>query len=74
MLQSLPYIIESTKDIDENVRRAAFEFLAEKVHLKLLTIRQRVDVLKRGLGESSDVVRRVVEKEMCRKACVCSTA
>ena len=64
MLQSLPYIIESTKDIDENVRRAAFEFLAEKVHIKLLTIRQRVDVLKRGLGESSDVVRRVVEKEM----------
>ena len=51
-------------DIDEHVRRAAYKFLAEKVHIKSLTIFQREGVLKRGLGDRNENVRKVVEKEM----------
>ena len=61
---TLPYILERTRDTDEHVRRAAYKFLAEKVHIKSLTIGQREGVLGRGLGERSEAVRRVVEKEM----------
>ena len=46
------------------MRRAAYKFLAEKVHIKSLTIGQREGVLARGLGERSEVVRGVVVKEM----------
>ena len=44
--------------------RAAYKFLAEKVHIKSLTIFQREGVLKRGLGDRNENVRKVVEKEM----------
>jgi len=61
---TLPHILERTRDVDEHVRRAAYKFLAEKVHIKSLTISQREGVLKRGLGDGNEVVRKVVEKEM----------
>jgi len=61
---TLPHILERTRDTDEHVRRAAYKFLAEKVHIKSLTIGQREGVLARGLGERSVAVRKVVEKEM----------
>ena len=61
---TLPHVLERTKDTDEHVRRAAYKFLAEKVHIKSLTIGQREGVLGRGLGDRSQAVRRVVEKEM----------
>lgn len=61
---TLPHILERTRDTDEHVRRAAYKFLAEKVHIKSLTIGQREGVLGRGLGDRSEAVRRVVEKEM----------
>ena len=62
--RSLPHILERTRDTDEFVRRAAYKFLAEKVHIKSLTIGQREGLLYRGLGERSDPVRKVVEKEL----------
>ena len=61
---TLPHILERTRDVDEHVRRAAYKFLAEKVHIKSLTISQREGVLKRGLGDRNEVVKKVVEKEM----------
>ena len=61
---TLPHILERTRDIDEHVRRAAYKFLAEKVHIKSLTINQREGVLKRGLGDRNENVKKVVEKEM----------
>ena len=65
-MMSLPHseILNRTRDTDEHVRKVAYKFLAEKVHMKALTIRQREDVLRRGLGERSKDARRVVEKEM----------
>jgi len=61
---TLPHILERTRDTDEHVRRAAYKFLAEKVHIKSLTIGQREGVLGRGLGDRSEAVKKVVEKEM----------
>jgi hypothetical protein len=40
-------------------RRAAYKFLAEKVHIRSLTIGQREGLLQRGLGERSEAVRKV---------------
>ena len=47
--------MERSRDTDEHVRRAAYKFLAEKVHIKSPTI---------GLGERNETVKIVVEKEM----------
>ena len=54
---TLPHILERTRDTDEHVRRVAYKFLAEKVHIKSLTIEQREGVLGRGLGDRSKAVR-----------------
>ena len=40
-------------------RRASYRFLAEKVHIKSLTIGQREGVLQRGLKERSETSRKV---------------
>lgn len=61
---TLPHILERTRDADEGVRRAAYFFLSEKVHIKSLTIGQREGVLQRGLNERSDNARKVVEKDL----------
>ena len=41
-MMSLPHseILNRTRDTDEHVRKVAYKFLAEKVHIKALTIRQ----------------------------------
>ena len=39
-------------------------FMAETLHIKSLTISQREGVLKRGLGDRNENVKKVVEKEM----------
>jgi len=62
--QTLPHVLDRTRDTDELVRRATYKFLSEKVHIKSLTIGQREQVLTRGLGERSETVRKVVEKEL----------
>jgi hypothetical protein len=45
------------------LRRAAYKFLAEKVHIKSLTIGQREGLLQRGLGERSEAVRKVNQND-----------
>ena len=61
---TLPHILERTRDTDEHVRRAAYKFLAEKVHIKSLTIGQREGLLQRGLGERSEPVRYLVDSRL----------
>ena len=39
------------RDVDEHVRKAAFKFIAEKIHIKSLTIAQREQILQRGLSD-----------------------
>ena len=54
-------------------RRAAYKFLAEKVHIKSLTIGQREGLLQRGLGERSEAVRKVGRIFVTSRLCVCLT-
>ncbi|XP_074641099.1 condensin complex subunit 3-like [Tubulanus polymorphus] len=58
--QTLPQILERTRDVKDVVRKASFIVIAEKIHIKALTIAQRIKLLKDGLGDRSDVV-----KEAC---------
>lgn len=62
--QTLPDILERTRDVRDLVRRQAFEVISRKVHLKSLTIAQRVRLIAEGLTDRSDVVRGAVEKNL----------
>ncbi|KAJ0050910.1 hypothetical protein NL108_009895 [Boleophthalmus pectinirostris] len=57
---TLPKVLKRTRDIKENVRKLAFQVLADKVHIKALTIAQRVSLLQQGLHDTSEAVREVV--------------
>lgn len=57
--QTLPAILERTKDVKDSVRKMAYQVLAEKVHIRALTISQRVKVLQSGLTDHSDAVKEV---------------
>ncbi|KAK7929251.1 hypothetical protein WMY93_005646 [Mugilogobius chulae] len=57
---TLPKVLKRTRDIKENVRKLAFQVLADKVHIKALTIAQRVSLLQEGLHDTSEAVREVV--------------
>nr|XP_046269871.1 condensin complex subunit 3 isoform X2 [Scatophagus argus] len=58
--RTLPKVIKRTRDIKENVRKLAYQVLADKVHIKALTIAQRVSLLQQGLHDTSEAVREVV--------------
>lgn len=50
---TLESIIESTMDVNESVRRAAFSVLSTKFPLQSLSIKQRTTLLHRGLSDRS---------------------
>ncbi|KAK5866099.1 hypothetical protein PBY51_020315 [Eleginops maclovinus] len=58
--RTLPKVLKRTRDIKENVRKLAYQVLAEKVHIKALTIAQRVTLLQQGLRDTSETVREMV--------------
>ncbi|XP_037327621.2 condensin complex subunit 3 [Pungitius pungitius] len=58
--RTLPKVLKRTRDIKESVRKLAYQVLAEKVHIKALTIAQRVGLLQQGLHDTSESVREVV--------------
>uniref|UniRef100_A0A674MGV9 Non-SMC condensin I complex, subunit G n=1 Tax=Takifugu rubripes TaxID=31033 RepID=A0A674MGV9_TAKRU len=58
--RTLPKVIKRTRDIKENVRKLAYQVLADKVHIKALTIAQRVSLLQQGLRDTSEAVRELV--------------
>ena len=51
--QTLPAILERTRDVKEAVRHAAFSVISDKVPVKALTIEQRIQLLRRGLTDQS---------------------
>lgn len=57
---TLPKVLKRTRDIKENVRKLAYQVLADKVHIKALTIAQRVSLLQQGLHDPSEAVKEVV--------------
>ncbi|NXR59239.1 CND3 protein, partial [Rhadina sibilatrix] len=62
--RTLPVIIGRTRDVKEAVRKLAYEVLAEKVHMRALTIAQRVKLLHQGLNDRSDAVKEVMKKKL----------
>ncbi|NXI81637.1 CND3 protein, partial [Rhipidura dahli] len=62
--RTLPIIVGRTMDVKEAVRKLAYEVLAEKVHIRALTIAQRVKLLQQGLNDRSDAVKEVMKKKL----------
>lgn len=49
--KTLPAILERTRDVIDAVRKLAYQIIAEKVHIRALTIAQRVQLLQQGLND-----------------------
>uniref|UniRef100_A0A4W3HYY2 Non-SMC condensin I complex, subunit G n=1 Tax=Callorhinchus milii TaxID=7868 RepID=A0A4W3HYY2_CALMI len=62
--KTLPKIIGRTMDVKENVRKLAYQILAEKIHIKAFSIAQRVKLLEQGLNDRSDAVKEIVQKKL----------
>ncbi|XP_033871487.3 condensin complex subunit 3-like [Acipenser ruthenus] len=62
--KTLPKILGRTRDVKENVRKLAYQVLAEKVHIRALSIAQRVQLLQQGLNDRSGAVKEVVQKKL----------
>ena len=61
---TLPHVLKRTLDVDENVRKAAYKFIADKVHIRSLTIARREEIIRRGLTDRNENVRKVVAKHL----------
>ncbi|XP_017396066.1 condensin complex subunit 3 [Cebus imitator] len=62
--KTLPKIVGRTKDVKEAVRKLAYQVLAEKVHMRALSIAQRVMLLQQGLNDRSDAVKQAMQKHL----------
>ncbi|NXF37631.1 CND3 protein, partial [Nyctibius bracteatus] len=62
--RTLPKIVGRTMDVKEAVRKLAYEVLSEKVHMRALSIAQRVKLLQQGLNDRSDAVKEVMKKKL----------
>lgn len=61
---TLPKIIKRTRDTKESVRKLAYQVLADKVHIRALSIAQRVTLLQQGLHDTSEPVREVLRSRL----------
>ncbi|XP_030881666.1 condensin complex subunit 3 [Leptonychotes weddellii] len=62
--KTLPKIVGRTKDVKETVRKLAYQVLAEKVHMRAMSIAQRVMLLQQGLNDRSDAVKQAMQKHL----------
>lgn len=62
--KTLPRIVGRTKDVKEAVRKLAYQVLAEKVHMRAMSIAQRVMLLQQGLNDRSDAVKQAMQKHL----------
>ncbi|GFP96739.1 condensin complex subunit 3 [Phtheirospermum japonicum] len=70
---TLPMIVDSTLDVSESVRKAAYCVLASKYLLQNLSIKLRTTILQRGLADRSTAVAkeclRMMKDEWLDKCC-----
>jgi len=64
---SLKAVLQRTRDAKDDVRAAAYERLGLHVHIKMLSISQRVTLLTDGLNDRSPAVRQACEVMFCEK-------
>uniref|UniRef100_H3BDF7 Non-SMC condensin I complex subunit G n=1 Tax=Latimeria chalumnae TaxID=7897 RepID=H3BDF7_LATCH len=62
--KTLQKIVGRTMDTKESVRKLAYQVLAEKIHVRTLSIAQRVQLLQQGLNDRSVAVKEAVEKKL----------
>ncbi|KAM9237761.1 condensin complex subunit 3 [Dugong dugon] len=62
--KTLPKIVGRTKDVKEAVRKMAYQVLAEKIHMRAMSIAQRVMLLQQGLNDRSDAVKQATQKHL----------
>ncbi|XP_004707906.2 condensin complex subunit 3 [Echinops telfairi] len=62
--KTLPQIVGRTRDVKEAVRKLAYQVLAEKVHMKAMSIAQRVMLLQHGLNDRSAAVKQATQKHL----------
>ncbi|KAJ8790033.1 hypothetical protein J1605_004785 [Eschrichtius robustus] len=62
--KTLPKIVGRTKDVKEAVRKLAYQVLAEKVHMRALSIAQRVMLLQQGLNDRSGKLDIIIDKTL----------
>ena len=48
-------LLDRTRDSKDAVRRLSYQVIAEKVHVRALTIAQRVRILRQGLNDRNGV-------------------
>ncbi|KAK6178461.1 hypothetical protein SNE40_013249 [Patella caerulea] len=62
--KTLPFILERIRDVNESVRQVAFCVLAEKAHIKCLSIAQRLQILQDGLNDRTAAVKDACSKKV----------
>ncbi|XP_050715054.1 condensin complex subunit 3-like [Eriocheir sinensis] len=62
--QTLPAILDRIRDTRELVRHQAYKVISQKIHLKSLTIAQRVRLISEGLKDRHEMVRNCVKKQL----------
>jgi len=50
-VRTVAVILERTRDVKDVVRRLAYKIIAEKIHVRALSIAQRVHLLRQGLND-----------------------
>ncbi|XP_071440767.1 condensin complex subunit 3 [Hetaerina americana] len=60
-------VVMRTQDVSETIRRQAYQFLAEKVDVRILSIQHRERLLQAGLNDRSDAVKRFVKTKFLSK-------
>ena len=51
--KTLSSVIGRTRDVKDTVRKAAYEVLSEKIHIKALSIALRLQLVNEGLNDRS---------------------
>ena len=62
--KTLPSIAGRTRDVKDTVRKTAYEVLSEKVHVKALSIAQRLQLLNEGLNDRSGKIHELFNPEI----------
>ncbi|XP_041369483.1 condensin complex subunit 3-like isoform X2 [Gigantopelta aegis] len=63
-IKTLPSLLERTRDVKDSVRQMAYTVLGEKVHIKALSIAQRIQLLRDGLNDRTESVKKTCHSKL----------
>ncbi|XP_064602516.1 condensin complex subunit 3-like [Liolophura sinensis] len=62
--RTLTVILDRTRDVKDAVRKTAFQIIADKIHIKTLSIAQRIQLLTDGLNDRSEIVAKTCANQL----------